>query len=152
MRIKRHSITNNNIVPIDQSSWEQFLGNPISSVLWENNMTNIGPHTCHLAGDCVRDWIRCCPEPSAQCHYPLYREQFSHLMWWYYHIGNSIFLINWCWALTSPRSKFKPDVIQLLFGVPGKRDKGMWLQSSTWNGRFKFVAEQSEDMTWAAQC
>lgn len=61
-RIKSWNITNNNIVPVNQASREQFLGNAISGVLWRNNRTNIEPATFHLAGNCIRYWIRCCQE------------------------------------------------------------------------------------------
>lgn len=74
-RIKMWNITNNNIVPVDQAGREQFLGNAISGVLWGNNMTNIGPAIFHLAGNCVRYWIRYCREHK-HSHYPLHTQQF----------------------------------------------------------------------------
>lgn len=54
-KIKRCNVTNNHIKPVDQTSREQFLGNTISSVLWGNNMTNIGRATNHSPGNCVRN-------------------------------------------------------------------------------------------------
>lgn len=107
-RIKRWNITNNNIVPVDQAGREQLLGNAISRVLWGNNMTNIGPATFHLTGNCVRQWIRCCHEHK-RCHYPLHTHQKSQCL-------RSA-------ALTSARSELEADVVQLLPGVPESRDK-----------------------------
>ena len=86
---KKVNITNYNIVPIDQTSREKFLGDAISSVLWGNNMTYIGPARFHLAGNCVTYWIRCCPEHTAITH-------STHIYWYNQKMSSS-------WAELLPR-------------------------------------------------
>lgn len=78
IRWKWWNVTNNNVVPVNQASREQFLGNTISRVLWRNNRTNIEPATFHLAGNCIRYWIRFCQERKHR--HQRWRAIFTHFV------------------------------------------------------------------------
>lgn len=47
-------------------------------------------------------------------------------------------------ALTSSRGKFKPDVIQLLFGVPSGRDKRMFARAESQMSRVNFDSNSEQ--------
>ena len=135
-RINRCNITNNHIVPVDQTSREQFLGNTISRVWWVNNITNIGCATLHSPGNCVRNYIRYFHEyfplqtlPSSITHITIHGAGKC------YYEGNCTYKSIRSWALTSARGEFKADVVQLLLRVPERRDKGVWLHE--WYPKFQ---------------